>query len=227
MKKQLFALFLGGFWMASCQNDAVPGSQAAAQPAPVIENPAPVAEPIAGIPEVKTQVGQPAVPQNIDPKPGGQNQPPATQNPAAAAQNQSPAPAQNQVATNQPTPSGNPARPLPAPRTALPDDAMCFVARETDGRVFEIRLAMVDAKKVMGDLLISNVQTGEFVQGRLNGERREMVQFLLSWSFTGDDRIRHITNVSYLLSGNKLIQKSRDAEDEGRVFQKIDCGKMK
>lgn len=216
MKKHLFAILLGIFWMVSCKNEPAKPAQSAEQPAPVVQSPAPVSEPTTNIPEPKKDISQPAVPQKPDPAP----QPLANAKPAVGDQQNATPPA---AAARPAAPKGK----QPAPRAALPDDAMCFVAREPDGRVFEVRLAMVDEKKVMGDLLISNVQTGEFVQGRLNGERREKGQFLLSWAFNGDDNIRHITNVSYLLDGNKLIQKSRDAEDEGRVHLKLDCSKMK
>jgi hypothetical protein len=105
---------------------------------------------------------------------------------------------------------------------------MCFIAKEpSTGRVFEIRLANLDEKRVVGDLLVHNASTREFAQGRLNGELRENGQYLLTWAYNGTDNVRHIVNVSYWLQGDKLTQKSRDAEDEGRVFTKIDCGNLK
>ncbi len=217
MKKYILIILFGSFWAVSCQNEPAKAAVSEAQNAPILANPAPVVEPSSSTPEQKPIVETAQNPATPDPKP-------AAANPKTNGQMQS--------VSDQKTNPGNQTKPTTIweklkPRAPLPDDAMCFVARETDGRVFELRLAMVDEKKVMGDLLIYNIQTGEFVQGKINGERREKTQFVLTWAFDGADKIRHITSVAYLLQGEKLIQKSRDVEDEGRVFSKIDCGKMK
>ncbi len=105
--------------------------------------------------------------------------------------------------------------------------AECFVSKDDDGRVFQLRMTMMDEKKVFGDLLVINVQTGEWAQGRLNGERREGGWYGLTWGFSGEDKIRHLINQTYFREDDKLTQRSKDKQDDGRVFKKTDCANFK
>lgn len=109
----------------------------------------------------------------------------------------------------------------------MPDDTECFASLNTDGRLSEIRLAMVDEKRVTGDLLVRNIKTGEFVQGKLSGELREKIKFFLTWVYTGDDKKRHIINLSYYRDGDRLIERSQDKDADGRVFKKARCADFK
>jgi hypothetical protein len=210
LKKQLFGLLLASFWLNACINNDAKNVKTtpivAAQPT----------EKSADSPQNAAKTATPAT----------QNTPQKPDEPLV-----NPNKLRGNVEPSQPQGANKAAPPLhgkqPKPRPALPEDAMCFVARETNGKVHEIRLAMTDKKKMTGDLLVSNVQTGEFVQGRLVGEMRDEGQVFLTWSFNDVDNMRQIINLSYLLDGDKLTQKSRDKDDEGRVFTKIDCGILK
>jgi hypothetical protein len=207
MKKQLFGLLLASFWLNACLDNTVKNGPAVA--ANSTQN-------VASSPESTP----PTAPNS------SQKQPQKSAEPLV-----NPNKMQGKGATTQ---SENVTKAAPAthgtqpkPRPVLPDDAMCFIAKENSGKVSEIRLVMQDKKKIMGDLLVHNVQTREFAQGRVVGELREQGQVFLTWSFNDVDNVRQIINLSFLLKGDKLTQKSRDADDEGRVFLKTDCGALK
>lgn len=204
----LVSLVLGATF---CKNDA-----------PKTVDSPPVSQPPASV--LPADLNQP-----MPSKPAASGQQPNTQ----PVQNQ-PVKGQNQLLSKSAEPTktatnlpANSQGEQPKPRPEMPADTDCFASLNTDGRLFEIRLGMIDEKRVTGDLLVRNIKTGEFVQGKLTGELREKIKYLLTWAYVGDDHKRHIINLSYYRDGERLIERSQDAEADGRVFKRARCTDFK